>query len=157
MAQSLPPSPPALESPVPIREQGITVHRRETRLQIILPFVGALLIVIGLTALPVLINDPQYRLRVSFVGDLLMTLFVLCPMVVCLAGLYFLVVLGIFGMTVLHRMAGTPLERLERISARFATGLDGVSKRVSDTAISFSASLAPLYRLLSIFDRDPEA
>lgn len=157
MAQSLPPLPPTLESPVPPREMGITVHRRETRLQIILPFVGALLIVIGLTALPVLINDPQYRLRVSFVGDLLMTLFVLCPAVVCMAALYFVVVLGIFGMTVLHRMAGTPLERLERISARFALELDNVSRRLSNLTISASASLAPLYRLLSVFDRDPEA
>lgn len=157
MAQSIPPVPPSLELPVPVREQGITVHRRETRMQIILPFMGALLIVIGLTVLPVLINDPQYRLRVSFVGDLLMTLFVLCPAVLCVAVVYFVVVLGIFGMTLLHRMAGTPLERLERISARFAAGLDGVSKRVSNTAVSWSASLAPLYRILSIFDRDPEA
>jgi hypothetical protein len=74
-----------------------------------------------------------------------------------MAALYFLVVLGIFGMTLLHRMAGTPLERLERISARFASGMDGVSKRVTDTAISVGSSLAPLYRLLSTFDHDPEA
>jgi hypothetical protein len=157
MAQSTPPAPPALEIPAPTREKGMVVHRRETRLQIILPFVGALLIVIGLTALPVLINDPQYRLRVSFVGDLLLTLFVLCPAVVCMAALYFLVVLGIFGMSVVHRMAGTPLERLEQISARFGAGLDSVSKRVSDGAISLGSSLAPLYRLLSVFDHDPEA
>lgn len=157
MAQSIPPLPPTLEPAVPTREQGITVHRRETRLQIILPFIGALLIVLGLTALPVLIDDPQYRLRVSFVGDFLLTLFVLCPAVLCMAALYFVVVLGIFGMSVVHRMAGTPLERLERISERFATELDKVSKRVSDGAISLGSSLAPLYRLLSVFDRDPEA
>jgi hypothetical protein len=156
MTQLLPSHPPSLETPAP-REQGATVHRRETRLQILLPFLGGVLLVLFLTLLPVLINDPQARLRVAFVGDVLMTLFVLCPAVVCLVGLYFVVVLGIYGMNVLHRMAGTPLERLERISARFASGLDGVSQRVNNVAISWSASLASVYRVLSIFDRDPEA
>lgn len=157
MAQSVPPLPAPLETPLPPRESGQAAHQRETRMHIILPFLGAVLAVLFLTALPVLINDPQYRLRVSFVGDLLMTLFVLCPAVLCMMVVYFVVVLSIFGMTVLHRMAGTPLERLEQISARFATGLDGVSQRVNNIAISWSASLASVYRVLSIFDRDPEA
>jgi hypothetical protein len=156
MTQSVPSLPPPLEA-TPSRETGATVHRRETRMQIVLPFIGAVVLVLFLTLLPVLINDPQARLRVSFVGDVLMTLFVLCPAVLCLAALYFVVVLGIFGMTILHRMAGTPLERLERISARFAVGLDGVSQRVNNIALSWSASLASLYRVLSIFDHDPEA
>jgi len=157
MAQSAPPIPPALEAPSQPREPGSVVHRRETRTQIILPFVGGLLLIIGLTMLPLLIRDEQARLRVSFVGDVLMTLFVLCPAVLCLAAVYFVVVLGIYGMTVLHRMAGTPLERLERISARFASGLDNVSDRVNKLSISWSSSLASVYRVLSIFDHDPEA
>ncbi len=157
MAQSVPPVASPLDAPAPVRESGTVVHRRETRLQIALPFIGAVLIVLGLTILPILINDPQYRLRVSFVGDLLMTLFVLCPAVVCMAVVYFVVVLGIFGMMVLHRMAGTPLERLERMSERLAVEIDGVSRRLSNAAISFGATLAPLSRILSIFDRDPEA
>lgn len=156
MTLSLPPVPPA-DSPAPPREQGFTAHRRETRTQLILPFVGALLIVLALTAVPLLLNDPQARLRVSFVADLLMTICILCPAVVCFAVIYFVVVLGIFGMGVLHRMAGTPLERLERITARFATGIDGVTRRVNEKAIAWSASLAPVYRVLSWFDRDSEA
>ncbi|MCU0511768.1 MAG: hypothetical protein MUE40_04265 [Anaerolineae bacterium] len=139
--------------PVPdLHEDGRTIHRRETRRQIWLPAGAALLLVLLLGTVPALLSDPLARLRVAVIADVLFTVMILCPAVLCLFLLYVLVVAAIYGMWLLQRLAGTPLQRLEKATATLAQRVAGWTGRINQQVIGLNERFAALTWLFNLFD-----
>lgn len=138
------------------RESGHTLHQRETRLQIWLPFMGAVLLVLAVTALVGLNQDAQAMLRISALTDIMVMLMVLCPAFICLLPIYVLLVAGIYGMHRLHNGVGTPLERLENATEKFAQRVERTADRVNKGTVNWSARFAIFAPVLNWFDTPEE-
>lgn len=133
--------------------EGQIKHRDDTRRYILLPMLGGgLLIIAGLVAVALL---PQ-RLQVSQVSDLLLTLFVLCPLVLCLLPIYLGLVAAVFGLNKVHGMASAPLTMLERLTSGLAESTLRAANSLAQRGISLSTRLAYLERLLGVFNRPPK-
>jgi hypothetical protein len=136
----------------PARETGAVLHRRETRWQIYLPFLFALLLCIAIFGAIALLNDPLARARIAIMGNMVSMALLLCPLVICLLPLYFLLAAAIFGMGKLHRAVGTPLERLERATEWAVTQVNDWTAYLQQWLIRLNTSLAPLMALFSFFN-----
>lgn len=126
-------------------------HRREVRWQIILPAsLFLLLVVIGLVVVLLL----PMRAQVGLVADLLALVLLICPATL-LCALPLAIVLGVaaWGMNSAHRGLLKPLGSLEQASERLAGRADAISDAVNARAISASARLGPLYKLLGYFEQ----
>jgi hypothetical protein len=144
------------ESPPSPRETGEKLHRRETWWQITVPFLLGLALLLGMFLLVGLPNNPEWRLRAEAIASLSYSILCLFPVLLCLFIPYILIVLGIYAMRVLHRGTARPLRRLEDFAASLAERIKQFSSNIDDKAEAFDQALAPLYRILAIFD-EPEA
>jgi hypothetical protein len=121
--------------------------RREQRLSIWLPFgIGAalLLVVVVIAA-----AAPNLSVTSNFV----MTILLLCPAVVCLLPVYFMLVLAVFGLNSLYNGAAKPLRSLERLTAQIASRTTTLSDKLARQSINLNARVAPLTtRLEHAFD-----
>lgn len=139
-------SPPPEQQQTPLQE-----HRRQTRREIWLPALGGLLLVVLLVVLGGL---RPHLARTSLIADFMGTIFILCPMVICLLPLYLLLAVAVGGMNYLHRGAVKGFGRLESLSSRLLNGTNRVLDRAARATISVNARLAPLDRkVFSAFDR----
>jgi hypothetical protein len=126
-----------------------TRHRLETRSQILLPMLGGGLLLVGLLVAALLL---PLRSQVSLVADLLLTIFVLCPMVLCLFPVYIVLMVLAFGMNKLHDAGARQLERAEKLSHSVATKTITAADSLSRKSIIINSAFAPLNRIWSIFD-----
>jgi di/tricarboxylate transporter len=139
------------------RQTGKQLHRRETRLQIYVPFGLAFLVLVAIVLVLVLPQDGMAHLRASAIANFFVTLFMLCPCVLVLFGIYVLVVAMVYGVNKLHDSAEKPLTRLENLTHEMKTRVEKTSQTVNQKAISASASIEPLMKALRIFeDSDKE-
>lgn len=125
-------------------------HRYETWVYIILPMVGGGLLLILLLALALIL---PLRSQVSLVADLMLIIFVLCPLAVCMFPFYMLMVALVYGMNVLHRRAENPLDHLENLSQTMADRVTNVTDSVNKQAINLASRFAFFDVLWDIFDR----
>lgn len=132
------------------REAGETIHRRETRRQIILPMVGASLLIFIIFLMAALL---PLRVQVSTLADWMTTIFLLCPAVICLLPIYIILVAGVYGMNKLHNSVGTPLQKLEHFSEGVANRIESATTGVNRQTVKWRARFAPLEKLMSIFDK----
>lgn len=130
--------------------QAEKTHRRETRLQIILPFVAGVVLVLvgGIIALLL----PK-RLQVSLIADLMLTVLVLCPAALCLFAVAIGFVAAAAGAGKLHGSLGSALSRVEGLSARVLEQSGRVTDVINRQTIGLSARFAFLDKLLGVFDR----
>ena len=77
---------------------GTEIHRRAVRREIILPFVGGLLLIIVL----VVIAAVEGETPTSGVANTMLTVLILCPMALCLLPIYLLLVVAVVGMNRAH-------------------------------------------------------
>lgn len=133
-----------MTAPPPRHEDGRTIHRRETRWQIWLPFSLVALLMLGLFLVLFLPQDANAGYRAEAVANVFVTLFVLCPGVVVLFGLYILVVACVAGVAKLHDKALPPLQRLEQLAASARTRVSTWTTRANHSGVRFGALLAPL-------------
>jgi hypothetical protein len=121
------------------RTPGVEAHRRETWLHILLPFLGGILLVAVLLIMALLL--PQ-RAQVSLVADWMLTIFVLCPLALCLLPIYLLMMVAAFGMNKVHDKAASPLKRLEILSRTLAEKTISASESLSRASISLGTRFA---------------
>ncbi len=112
--------------------------RREQRRQIWLPFAGGGLLLLALVIFAAFLPG------VSVVANFMMTILLLCPVVVCLLPLYFLLVFAVFGMNSVYNGAAKPLHRLEKLTASIATRTSRYSDTLARKSINLNTRFAPL-------------
>lgn len=144
-------TPPAVpnSSPRPSEQQ----HRRDTLLQIVLPFLGAGLFTLLLLIIVLIL--PQ-RAQVSLVADLMVTVFVLCPIAVCLFPLYLGMVLLIYSLNKAHQAGAKQMVRVEDLSRTVTDKVIQTTDKLNRQSIALSALAAPLNRIWRVFDRPEE-
>ncbi len=136
------------------KDDGATLHRREMRLQIILPMLAGVLLLAVMVSSALLLPK---GLQVSLIADLLLTIFVLCPTALCCLLPVALFVVMAVGMNKAHGKLAETLERVEG-QARTATdkaaqAMDSVNQRAADA----SAQFASLSTMVDVFDDRPQS
>ena len=121
------------------RISSVDAHRRETWLFILLPFLGGTLLVLALFTLALLL---PLRSQVSLVADWMVTVFILCPMAICLLPIYVLMMVAAFGMNKVHDKAASPLKRLEILSRTLMEKTITASESLSRASISLGTRFA---------------
>lgn len=128
-------------------------HRRETRRQILLPFVGGVVLVVVLVIVAALAG----RAPLSAAANLLLMVLVLCPLVLCLLPLYFLLAIAVAGVGRAHGGIAAPLRRVEDLSVSLRDRTKTITERAARVTIGLNARFAPLDKtLFSLFDRPDE-
>ncbi|MBI5669149.1 MAG: hypothetical protein HZC41_14185 [Chloroflexi bacterium] len=125
-------------------------HRRETRLYIILPLVVGIVVVVAGGVIALLL--PQ-RLQVSLIADLLVTVLLLCPSVLCLFAVAIGFVAAAAAMNKAHTGAGKLLGRAEGLSARMLDTTNRATETINQKTINLSVKLAFLEKLLDVYER----
>ncbi len=124
-------------------------HRRETILYLIVPMIVAGVLVLAGGVIAFLL--PR-RLQVSLISDWMLSVFVLCPAVLCLFGICMVLIVAVAAMNRLHELTTKPLDRLEDMSQTVAEKTAKVSEAVNQQTINVSSRFAFIDRFLSVFD-----
>jgi len=135
--------PLPLNSMAPIETETIREHRRQTRLTIWLPFAGGLLLLLIL----MIIAASQGGARIAIIGDFFLTLFVLCPVVVCMFPIYLLMVLMVFGMNTAHDKTAALLTRIEGVTIKLRDRTYSITDRAARASINVNSRFAFIDKL----------
>jgi hypothetical protein len=121
--------------------------QREQRLHIWMPFA------VGVLALLLLVVVAALTPRVSVVANCMMTILILCPVLICLLPIYFLMVFAVYGMNGVYNGAAIPLRRLEKLSQILHNRTISLSDTLARQSININARLAPLtHKMEHAFD-----
>lgn len=124
-------------------------QRKLTRRYVILPFFLLILILIGIIGVMVSLRTPT---QVAIVSDFLLTLFVLCPLVICLFPIVMLMFLLIVLVNGLHKGTKSPLRRIEQWTYTMEKRLESWAHLADSQVLKWAVRLAPIHNFLSIFD-----
>lgn len=132
------------------RQASEKLHRRAVRREIVLPFLGGLLLIIVL----MVVAFAAGRTPVSGVANTMLTILILCPMALCLFPIYLVLIVALVGMNRAHNSVAKPLRRLELLTISMRERSYAIADRMARQSINLNARFAPLDRLLfSAFDR----
>lgn len=134
------------------RESGASIHRRETRRTILLPFALSMLVIVAIFLISALLSDPLARSRISLIADFLSTIVILCPSVLVTFLCLLPIVAGIYGMFRVHRAVGTPLQKLETMTEGMAERVETMSTTVNQRTMTWSEKVASWTYFMSILD-----
>lgn len=137
-------------SPTDQVSNSASTHRRETLVYIILPFAVAVLLVVAGVVIAMIL--PQ-RAQVSVIADLLLSVLLLCPAVVCLFPLVLLLITGAVAMNQVHDKAALPLRRVEQLTENLARRTHRVTEVINRKAVELGVKSASIERLLDIFEK----
>lgn len=138
-------------SPEQRLEQTQENLRKEQRQQIWLPFAAGGIVLLILVIFAALMPG------VSVVANVVLTVLLLCPAVICLLPIYFLLVFAVYGLNSAYNGAAKPLHRLEKLTATIATRTSRISDKLARQSINLNTRLAPLsYKLEHAFDERKE-
>jgi hypothetical protein len=138
-------------SPEQRLEQTQENLRKEQRRQIWLPFAGGGLVLLILVVVAALMPG------VSVIANVMLTILLLCPAVICLLPIYFLLVFAVFGLNAVYDGAAKPLHRLEKLTATIAAQTSRISDKLARQSINLNTRLAPFSHTLEhAFDERKE-
>jgi hypothetical protein len=124
-------------------------HKRQTRRQILLPVLGGVVLIILLVG--VVLWLPQ-RLQVGIVSDFMLSVFMLCPAVICMLPLTILMLSAAFGAGRLHDRAVSPLRGL-RVRVDNVTGqIETAAGKINQRTVTYGARLGAVMRVLDVFE-----
>lgn len=129
--------------------KSIREHRRQTRLGIYLPFAGGILLLVLL----MVIAANQGGARIAVIGDIMLTLFLLCPLVICMFPIYLLVVFVVVGMNRAHDKTAQVLTRAEDLTVKLRDRTYSVTDRAARASINLNSRFAFIDRLSTFGSR----
>jgi hypothetical protein len=124
-------------------------HRRETILYLIVPMIVTGVLVLAGGAAVILL--PR-RLQVSLVSDWMLSVFVLCPVVLCLFTICMLLMVAVAAMNRLHDIVTKPLDQIENVSQTMVEKTAQVTETINNKTVDMSSRFAFIDRFLSVFD-----
>jgi hypothetical protein len=122
--------------PEPVVEDGGAIIKV---LMIAPPVVG-----IGVLALLLLLLVPRTPAEVSIIGDVFVICFVLCPAILCLLPIYFILVLAAIYTGKLNSITGSKLSAVESMTEKAADSANKVGKKVGRWSIDWRTRFALL-------------
>jgi hypothetical protein len=125
------------------------IHNRETVRWIVLPIIGVGALVLVGTALVLVLPG---RLQVSLIGDWLVSVLLLCPLVLCLFPFCIVMIAAVVGMNKAHAAVSKPLQRVEMLSASVRDRTVQTADVVNRQTVNASVKFAFMDRLLAVFD-----
>ncbi|MCB9452092.1 MAG: hypothetical protein H6672_11680 [Anaerolineaceae bacterium] len=129
-------------------------HRRETWLGIYLPAgLFALLMAGGVLLVVVVFAAPEKRWGLSLIADLLLTVLILCPSMLCLGVIAVGLAVASIKIGVLHNALARPLRRAQQASAKVSQRAENATGTLSEYATAFSARMVFLSKLMNVFDQ----
>ena len=128
-------TPPVTET---IRE-----HRRQTRWAIYLPFAGGLVLLLIL----MIVAANQGGARIGVISDFFLTLFILCPLVLCMFPIYLLMVLMVVGMGRAHDKTAQGLTRIEDVTVKLRDRTYSLTDRAARASINVNSRFAFIDKL----------
>jgi len=128
-------------------------RRRQNLREIVLPFTGGVVFVLALTVITALLPREG---AANFVANLFATLFLLCPLALCMFPFALLMVSAVYGMGRLNELAYKPLRGLEGLTVNLNNSSSRLAQRIVDTTIDLSATYEKLDRAV-ISKLDPPA
>lgn len=132
----------------PQRANPVEEHRRQSRRMIFLPFIVGVVAVLVLTIGAGLLG----RLETAFVSNVMLTIFVLCPVALCLLPIYILLVVMVVGMNRAHDGLMRLLQRLLTLSEIARDRTYSITDRAARASINLNARLAPLDIVYNAFE-----
>lgn len=133
----------------PDRQSYDREHRRETLLYLIVPLMVAVVTVLAAVVVVLLL---QRQMQVSIIADWMLTVFVLCPAVVCGFVMCVLLITMVVLMNRAQEAILRPVRWADEKSQNVAARADQVADTIRQKIISFASNFAFLDRILSIFD-----
>ena len=130
-------------------QQLDAIQRRQTRRNIILPFLVLLAILAIIIGVVVSLRTPK---QVAVLSDLMLTLFVLCPLVICMFPIVVLMLLLVAMMSRLHTKTKSPLRRLEQWTYTMEKKIESWASVIDGRVLNWAVRFAPIRRILTIFD-----
>jgi len=124
-------------------------QRRQTRRYVLFPF---LLLIVVLILIVVIMMSLRTPTQVAVVSDFLVTLFVLCPLVICLFPLVMLMFFLIALMSKLHSGTKSPLRRIESWTHKAEQRVEKWTQLADNRILNWAVRLAPIHKILTIFD-----
>lgn len=133
----------------PERQSYDREHRRETFLYLIVPLMVAVVTVLAALVVVFLL---QRQMQVSIIADWMMTVFILCPAVVC----GFVMCVLLITLVILMRRAQAavlrPVRWADEKTQQAAEHAEDVSEIITQQIIKLASKFTFLDRLLSLFD-----
>jgi hypothetical protein len=120
-------------------------RRRQVRREIVLPVAGGFILLLGVVLIAWRLPTPQHT---AFVSNLLLTLLILCPAVICLFPVYLLLVFAIYGMGRANQSIYRPLSRLEALTHRMSARTDAAAEQIAQRTIGLSSRFARLEHIV---------
>lgn len=137
----------------PSTSKAQETFQREMRRQVVLPFTFVMLVaIVGILLAFVLPQDGLNDLRAAAVGNFLLVMLLLCPMVLLLIPLYVLVVALSFGMRHLHDSNERSLAALEARVRGWRAQITTTADKLNRRGAQWSVRFAPLLAFFDLFD-----
>lgn len=116
-----------------------------------LPFIGGVLFIIVLVMVAATLPDAR---QTSLISNFLLTIFILCPVALCMLPIYVVLMAGVYGMISVNKHAAKPLIALERTTAKVAERTHKVGVQLAKASVTFNVKMTSVDRaVFSIFDR----
>ena len=125
------------------------LQRQKTRRSVFLPFFLLILLMFVFVGIMLSLRTPA---QVAIVSDFLFTLFILCPLIICMFPVVMLMFLLVALMNRLHIGAKSPLRRLEQWTYAAEKRVEGWASMVDSRVLNWAVRFAPVRRILTIFD-----
>ncbi|GEM_PF-952717 len=125
-------------------------QRQLTRHYVLFPFIILLLLMVVILATMLSLRTP---IQVAIVSDFLLTLFVLCPLVICLFPLVVLMLFLIGLMNRLHSGTKSPLRRIEQWTYKMEKRVESWTGLADSQVLNWAVRFAPIQSILTIFDQ----
>ncbi|MBK9751427.1 MAG: hypothetical protein IPO91_32310 [Chloroflexi bacterium] len=123
--------------------ETIREHRRQTRLAIYLPFAGGILLLVLL----LVIAANQGGARIGVISDVFLTLFILCPLVLCMFPIYLLMVMMVVGMNRAHGKTAQTMSRIEGVTVKLRDRTYSLTDRAARASINVNSRFAFIDKL----------
>lgn len=131
--------------------RGPRQHHAETRRDILLPMLGAGVLILALVAIAAVVLTPAIRL--SLLADYLFTLFVLCPTVICIFPIVLLLTASVYGLNRMHQSVNRLLMGIEDKSQTMTNKTTAAGESLNQRVVELNARLEPLMKLIDVFER----
>ncbi len=133
----------------PDASQARQTRRRETWLQIMLPFLLGMVILLTMVSVAAALLLPE---QISVVTDLMWSLLVLCPTIICLLPIQFGLIAAAVWMHRTTNQAVDPLESLEQSTQSLRQRSDDIAARANAQIVRASAAIEPFMAMMHFLE-----